>query len=717
MKFVAIIGAGPSGLVAAQKLLQTKDVSVTIFEKSHRIGGAWARDDPTPADMHSNLTHFTTTFSDLSWCSLELDRRVPPVYPTARQVHKYLEEYYMTFIPTRSVRLNTEVVAIERSEPGGAWRIKSSGLQGTKQVTQEEAFDYLVVAAGFSASSRMPNFSIGGAQGQKRQLPVLHSTEYRQLRQILSPDIQVRNKILIVGESQSGNDAAISIAQQLSHARHSRETDSSLRQLADQVDIIDLSTDDTRIPPSFVRVANSERCFFQPIEFSNYRLPDTQSPLDFCHEMTDEVSAETETKRNGFGKTSQESQDMLGTQHKWTFPPQKAVSDTYRHFVHSGAISSTIGTLKSIKYEGQGATATAIILRNDQKQSEIVLQGITAVIYCTRHEAPPIISLFPRSILEVLEFDASYPSVPLLLDTGCISQNHAIPNLSVIGFPHSHWGIYEMQARWAARACTAEKPPTLDQLSRAKNLATHIRKVRRAIKTGGKEKTSQEPFGDYVGLMEQACSDLELPRFDTTYRYPQLRVAMPALYKDPDIVDVEARKTISLAQNLLFKMETSGLFVAQAIFRALLGSWYGKRLEPAKSASVKRDFHFRFPTSPRYDFEYLVIDSPSGRRAVWRYDESTDRITTWDVGTDGLSAATLISTLEFPISESWSSKGIAMARKLYHVPISRMSPDTDIIKFEFDEDFVSGFSEGGFGVGTYNWKIMYRRQDELKGKL
>jgi cation diffusion facilitator CzcD-associated flavoprotein CzcO len=39
---VAIVGAGPGGLVAASKLLQTGILSVTIFEKGQRIGGLWA---------------------------------------------------------------------------------------------------------------------------------------------------------------------------------------------------------------------------------------------------------------------------------------------------------------------------------------------------------------------------------------------------------------------------------------------------------------------------------------------------------------------------------------------------------------------------------------------------------------------------------------------------------------------------------------------------
>ena len=38
-KRIAILGAGPAGLTIARLLMEQSDHSVTLFEKSHRVGG------------------------------------------------------------------------------------------------------------------------------------------------------------------------------------------------------------------------------------------------------------------------------------------------------------------------------------------------------------------------------------------------------------------------------------------------------------------------------------------------------------------------------------------------------------------------------------------------------------------------------------------------------------------------------------------------------
>jgi flavin-dependent dehydrogenase len=50
-KRVAVVGAGPGGLVAASKLLRTGKLCVTIFEKGQRIGGLWAADSLINPEM------------------------------------------------------------------------------------------------------------------------------------------------------------------------------------------------------------------------------------------------------------------------------------------------------------------------------------------------------------------------------------------------------------------------------------------------------------------------------------------------------------------------------------------------------------------------------------------------------------------------------------------------------------------------------------------
>ncbi len=66
---IAIIGAGPAGLVSAKYALEN-GFETTIFEKESELGGLW---NPSTGamweSMHANLSNFTCIFSDLFDCS------------------------------------------------------------------------------------------------------------------------------------------------------------------------------------------------------------------------------------------------------------------------------------------------------------------------------------------------------------------------------------------------------------------------------------------------------------------------------------------------------------------------------------------------------------------------------------------------------------------------------------------------------------------------
>ena len=68
METVAVIGAGPGGLVAARWLL-SQGFEPTIFEQGPKLGGQWTglvgRSGVWPA-MHTNTSRVMTAFSDLA---------------------------------------------------------------------------------------------------------------------------------------------------------------------------------------------------------------------------------------------------------------------------------------------------------------------------------------------------------------------------------------------------------------------------------------------------------------------------------------------------------------------------------------------------------------------------------------------------------------------------------------------------------------------------
>jgi dimethylaniline monooxygenase (N-oxide forming) len=89
---VAVIGAGPGGLVAARWLL-SQGFEPTIFEQGPTLGGQWTGLDGASGvwpTMHTNTSRVMTAFSDL-----EHDTNL--VYPAGRDILDYLYRYAETF--------------------------------------------------------------------------------------------------------------------------------------------------------------------------------------------------------------------------------------------------------------------------------------------------------------------------------------------------------------------------------------------------------------------------------------------------------------------------------------------------------------------------------------------------------------------------------------------------------------------------------------------
>lgn len=124
---IAVVGAGPSGLVAAKNLLEV-GFDVTVFEAGSAIGGQWNSESASSGiwrGMHTNTSRAMTAFSDLAY-DPDLS-----LHPAAEQIHAYLSRYAETFDLHRLVRLGTEVRDVR---PG--WYV------------DDEPFDAVVIASG-----------------------------------------------------------------------------------------------------------------------------------------------------------------------------------------------------------------------------------------------------------------------------------------------------------------------------------------------------------------------------------------------------------------------------------------------------------------------------------------------------------------------------------------------------------------------------------------
>ena len=132
---MAIIGAGPSGIVAAKHALEA-GFDVTVFEASGALGGQWH----TTADhsgvwpgMHTNTSRAMTAFSDFP---PPADR---PLHPAAEQIHAYLDAYARAFEVVDRIRFDAPVEDVR-----SGWTVDG------------EPFDGVVVASGRFRKPRLP---------------------------------------------------------------------------------------------------------------------------------------------------------------------------------------------------------------------------------------------------------------------------------------------------------------------------------------------------------------------------------------------------------------------------------------------------------------------------------------------------------------------------------------------------------------------------------
>ena len=127
VRSVCVVGAGPSGLVAA-KHLKDAGLSPVVYERSHSVGGAFVTKAYDDARLVSST--YLTAFSDLrlegttnraqansSSSSSDATPSAQPHLPLAQYV-AYLQEYAETFGLLPLIRFGTEVTSVRRSADG-----------------------------------------------------------------------------------------------------------------------------------------------------------------------------------------------------------------------------------------------------------------------------------------------------------------------------------------------------------------------------------------------------------------------------------------------------------------------------------------------------------------------------------------------------------------------------------------------------------------------
>ncbi|KAI0385724.1 FAD/NAD(P)-binding domain-containing protein [Hypomontagnella monticulosa] len=681
-KSVCIVGAGPSGLVAAKTLLHEAPAGsfkVTVFEAQSRIGGLWPiskedSDGLVHPLMVTNQSKHTVQFSDLAW------QESDPEFPRAWQVGQYLERYRNEY-GGADIRLGHKVTKADLNDDG-SWKVDIESSKGSETAT----FDYLLVGTGFFGKPIWPD-----QIPKEADIPIIHSSKYRDLGSPLATPNGRGGKILVVGGQMSGIEIAATIATHLSSAINS--PGEKIIDEPEKYSIHHIVHRPSWVFPLFTspKPAASAPPFL-PCDLPSYNLANRPHPLtnsqghisiDTARTLNSIYRSVIGTNQSEFSAETKIDGDLRDEQ------PFVAMSSWYTDFVRSGLIKVSRGKLSSVS----GNTAT-ISPSNDQ------LSDVAAIVLATGFDPAPSVSFLPPSVLETISHSPSHPNLPVAL----AFHNTYHPDLPTLGFVglyrSPYWGVMEMQARLVTRLWTGPQTPALQQaLAEDDSIA-------RTLALREDPRTSQFPMGDYSFLMQEFARALSIPLTPPLGPTPPLAngkpmdILTPARYSswavmaEGSSIKAKAQEEISKSLHATHETALAGLtharFVAAAVFRSLLGEW---RLDRTLSSRLPSHPSGRFVGTAKFllreatadglpsnaalggiggpGLEYLYVedgmftarDNPAlsfraTRRYVYRYDESRDVMSVWFARTDDARRADyLFHELEFLIPDEEEDTG------------------------------------------------------------
>lgn len=409
---VAIIGAGPAGLVAAKTALEC-GLQPTVLEKSDRIGGLWKPDTGFVWDsMHTNLSYHSCMFSDTPWENPSGD------FPTQQEVYHYLQSYASKNGIFNHTYFNADVKKV--SSVSGQWRVE--WLEGKEMV--QKIFDYVIVCSGIFSKAHIPSISgIDTFTGQ-----VIHSKDYKK------PSPFQDKKVVVIGNSYSGTEIAAEVSSVAKHTLHcaSRAMWVLPRYLPD-------SKNNTKKPLDLV-------FFSRAVTASRKNL------------SQEEVNRLTHQWFQRLTKQDEVAKELAVTNP--SDPSFNVISDTY------------IDQVKDSKIDLIRARITRIfqdtIFFDDGTQT-----SADALIFATGYETQ--LPFFDEEILEKLEFCPQDRFQPLLLDK-CTFHPHLpnIAFCGMLRGPY--FGTMELQARLAFHVFTNRvEAPTPSQMNDGIEIERKIR--------------------------------------------------------------------------------------------------------------------------------------------------------------------------------------------------------------------------------------------------
>ncbi|KAJ5166935.1 FAD-dependent pyridine nucleotide-disulfide oxidoreductase [Penicillium canariense] len=614
--------------------------------------------------MRTNLSRFTVAFSDLSWESALGDDADIPMFPQARQVGQYLATYSNRYIPQDVMRLGHRVVKTERSvgtDTASRWRVSWIG-ESVQNATHESApqpdkmesedFDLLVVASGYFSRPYIPALS-GLDQFTGR---VIHSSALEKGRSSLdNTDTPTRGNTVVIGGSMSGVESASALALQKASSCISADPTpySPPKHKVHHIHSRPFWTLPTYLPCE----TSEDNVSFLPLDLAMYDLGRRPpGPIEYAlGPISDEKTAKTNSyfssllgaEYENFGHMPPKSPSgETNCQPSWV-----AIGNDYAEFIRSGMIEATMGRVVSVNPSSDAGVASINI---ETPNGPKTLEDVTSIVVATGFTPFDSLSFLPDDVLSSLEYTATDPFLPLILDKGGTLRSE-IPDLGFVGFYRGpYWGVMEMQARLLGKEWVGQHNDfsgTEDQRENLRILRNPSAEIRRG----------QFPMGDYVGLMEAFAKDLNVGRTALSVGDSRSGPVLPARYacgkQEPEVQrTLDTLRAMSLQDH-----PTAQAAAALAVFRALHGTWKFIQTSATgeKEGSGTVAFIPRYP-SDSYDREYVLqehrdtplIESQALSHetviSIFRLSESgtsdsNSRIEIWSANNDASIAADRLS--------------------------------------------------------------------------
>jgi len=206
MKKVAIIGAGPSGLISIKTCIEN-GLEPVCFEMTDDIGGLW---NYKTSLIHQKGSVMRSTIINSSKENMAFsDYPAPKEFANFmhnKQLIKYFRMYAEEFKLHDKIKFNTKVTRLVQNsdyETTGKWIISYCEKDDMEIV---EVFDAVMICNGHHACPNIPEFKGLNDANAKFKGEVLHAWKYRE------PFGFVDKRVLVVGVGNSGGDIGVELS-------------------------------------------------------------------------------------------------------------------------------------------------------------------------------------------------------------------------------------------------------------------------------------------------------------------------------------------------------------------------------------------------------------------------------------------------------------------------------------------------------------------------